>query len=80
MERSRSVADKVVLVAGAASGVGRAIAQLFAAKGAQVAATDRSVDGLDAAATRMLDVADPAAITRVVDEISAQLFGQGPGR
>lgn len=40
------LAGKVALVSGAASGIGLAIARRFAAEGAQVVATDRSVDGL----------------------------------
>ena len=41
MTLSRSVAGQVAIVTGAASGMGRAIAELFAAEGAAVAVTDR---------------------------------------
>jgi 3-oxoacyl-[acyl-carrier protein] reductase len=54
---SRSVTDRVVVVTGAASGMGRAIAHLFADEGAAVGVTDLRPD----------DVA------RVVDEIRATL-------
>ena len=43
---SRSVAGRVVVVTGAASGMGRAIAMLFGAEGARVAALDRDADGV----------------------------------
>jgi 3-oxoacyl-[acyl-carrier protein] reductase len=82
--RSRSVTGKVVVVTGAASGMGRAIAHLFADEGARVAVTDRDAAGVDAvvgeivaagseAAGWVLDVADAAAISRVVDEIATRL-------
>jgi 3-oxoacyl-[acyl-carrier protein] reductase len=78
------VAGKVVLVTGAASGMGRAIAHLFADEGANVAVTDRDAHGVDAVAGEIveagglatgwtLDVADPAAIVQVVDEVAMQL-------
>ncbi len=82
--RSRSVADKVVLVTGAASGMGRAIAHLFADEGAKVAVTDRDARGVDAVAQEIvqagslatgwtLDVSDAEAITQVVSEVTLQL-------
>lgn len=52
--RSRSVAGKRVLVTGAASGMGRATAHVFADEGARIAVNDL----------------DPAAVDRVVTEIS----------
>lgn len=80
----RSVAGHVVVVTGAASGMGRAIAHLFAAEGAHVAACDRNREGVDAVATEIgaaggvahafaLDVADGAAIQRVVADAVARL-------
>jgi 3-oxoacyl-[acyl-carrier protein] reductase len=45
---SRSVAGKVVLVTGAASGMGRATAHLFADEGAMVAVIDQHPDGVRA--------------------------------
>jgi 3-oxoacyl-[acyl-carrier protein] reductase len=83
---SRSVADRGVLVTGAASGMGRATAHLFADEGAQVAVTDldrdavdRVVDEIKGAGGRargwVLDVGSDAAVARVVPEI-AQAFGR----
>ena len=43
---SRSVEDKVVLITGAASGMGRACAYLFADEGAKVAVADINAEGL----------------------------------
>ncbi|MEM9466837.1 MAG: SDR family NAD(P)-dependent oxidoreductase [Actinomycetota bacterium] len=82
--RSRSVADKVVLITGAASGMGRATAFLFADEGARVAVTDLRADDVAAVVDRIrsaggtahgvaLDVADADAITRAVEEIRAEL-------
>ena len=42
---SRSVRGLTVLVTGAASGMGRATARVFAAEGAHVAVTDVAADG-----------------------------------
>ena len=80
----RSVAGRVVIVTGAASGMGRAVAELFAAEGAHVAACDRNHEGVAAVAGEIaasgavahafpLDVADQAAIHRVVGEVVERL-------
>jgi 3-oxoacyl-[acyl-carrier protein] reductase len=81
---SRSVAGKVVVITGAASGMGRATAHLFADEGAQVAVTDLSpVDAvvdeiLGAGGTAkgwQLDVSSRADIDRVVADIAAHFGG-----
>jgi 3-oxoacyl-[acyl-carrier protein] reductase len=81
---SRSVADKVVVITGAASGMGRATAFLFADEGAKVAVTDLTRDRVDAVVDRIrtaggtahgivLDVTDADAIIAAVEEIRAEL-------
>jgi 3-oxoacyl-[acyl-carrier protein] reductase len=83
---SRSVLGLTVLITGAASGMGRATAEVFAAEGAKVAATDLSeaavrplVDELTeqgfTAEAWALDVADPEAIRRVVGDVAARFGG-----
>jgi len=69
MSTSRSVAGQVAVVTGAASGMGRAVAELFAADGARVAALDRTPgDGI-----RVCDVSDPAAVASTVDSVVTDL-------
>lgn len=81
---SRSVEGRVVLVTGAASGMGRATAHLFADEGARVAVTDLNAASVDAVVKEIrnaggeasgwtLDVADPARIHEVVDDIAKTL-------
>lgn len=77
---SRSVAGKAVLVTGAASGMGRATAHLFADEGAKVAVTDLSAERVQQVVDEIteaggvargweLDVSDQDAVDRVVGEI-----------
>ena len=81
---SRSVAGKVVIVTGAASGMGRATAHLFADEGAKLAATDITpidpviAEIIGAGGTArgwQLDVARKDDIDRVVAEIAAHYGG-----
>ncbi|MFO1014254.1 MAG: SDR family NAD(P)-dependent oxidoreductase [Caulobacteraceae bacterium] len=83
---SRSVAGKVVLVTGAASGMGRATAHVFAREGAKVAVTDRDEAGAQGVAEAIkgeggeafalaLDVADEAAIQAVVAGVVERFGG-----
>ncbi len=74
--------NKVAVVTGAASGIGRASADLFAAEGANVLAVDLPGQGLDAAhedrgnvATLEQNVADKGAPGRIIAEAVAR-FGQ----
>ena len=82
---SRSVRGSSVLITGAASGMGRAAARLFAAEGAKVAVTDRDAVGAARVAEEIvqaggtarawaMDVAEAPAIDRVVAE-AARAFG-----
>ncbi len=86
--RSRSVAGKRVIVTGAASGMGRATAHLFADEGARVAIVDldaervlavadeiRDVHGPDAAGEFPCDVADLAAVKRLVGAVRERFGG-----
>jgi NAD(P)-dependent dehydrogenase (short-subunit alcohol dehydrogenase family) len=74
--------DRVVLITGAASGIGRQLALTLAAEGARVAALDRQAPGLEAlvadlkgkpVATAVADVTDPAAVRDATSRLEAQL-------
>lgn len=83
---SRSVAGKTMFITGAASGMGRATAHLFAREGANVMATDLNAEGVEAVAEEIrtaghenvramaLDVADGDALQGAV-EATAEAFG-----
>jgi 3-oxoacyl-[acyl-carrier protein] reductase len=81
---SRSVKDRAVLITGAASGMGRATAHVFAQEGALVAVTDinesgvaRVVDEIQSEGGKAhgwrLDVFDDVEIKRVVAEVGDRL-------
>jgi 3-oxoacyl-[acyl-carrier protein] reductase len=83
---SRSVNGLTVIVTGAASGMGRATARVFAADGANVAVTDYAAEGAAAVAAGItasggtakawrLDVANGAEISSVVNEIGRHFGG-----
>ena len=66
----RKLENKVVIVTGASSGIGAAIARLFAAEGASLALASRAIDKLESLASALgpravaieTDVTDPAQI------------------
>lgn len=81
---SRSIAGRVALITGAASGMGRATAELFADEGARVAVTDLDPVAIDqvvaairaaggTASGHALDVSDPARIRAIVAQVTAEL-------
>ncbi|GLY23985.1 SDR family oxidoreductase [Micromonospora sp. NBRC 101691] len=73
---------QTVVITGASAGVGRAVAQRYAARGARLALLARGAAGLAAAAedcrdrgaaevvTQQLDVADAGAVQRAADEVA----------
>ncbi|OBK19108.1 SDR family NAD(P)-dependent oxidoreductase [Mycobacterium asiaticum] len=76
------LADKVAVVTGAASGLGRGIAQRFAAEGARVVIADVETEGGQALAETLgpnavfqrTDVSDPEQVSALV-AIAVQTFG-----
>lgn len=74
---AQRLAGKTALISAAAQGIGRACAQMFAAEGAQVIATDINAQRLSelaqvsAISTRQLDVTDKAAIAALAEELGA---------
>jgi 2-keto-3-deoxy-L-fuconate dehydrogenase len=68
--------NKLALITAAGQGIGRAIAQIFAAEGARVIATDvdeKKLEGLKALKRRKLDVRSRASIESFAHEIAAEL-------
>lgn len=83
---SRSIKDKVALVTGAASGMGRATAHLFADEGAKVAVSDLDAAAVEAVVSDIrgaggtavgfvLDVSRLEEIERVVSAVAAEFGG-----
>jgi NAD(P)-dependent dehydrogenase (short-subunit alcohol dehydrogenase family) len=82
-ETGGELAGKVAVVTGASRGLGKAMAALFAAEGAQVVLIDLKPHWAEAAAAEIghgaiglgADVSDRAAVTAAMDEAAA-LFGR----
>jgi 3-oxoacyl-[acyl-carrier protein] reductase len=81
---SRSIAGRVAIITGAASGMGRATAYVFADEGAHLALVDRAADGVEAVAAEIraaggtahayaADLADGDVIVPLVSRIRAEL-------
>src|SRR5260370_41372738 len=79
-----SFTDRVVVITGEGSGIGRQLALTLAAEGASIGALDRRPDGLDALAselkasgrpwaTAVADVTDAAAVRAAVADLEARL-------
>jgi len=79
-------ADKVIIVTGAASGIGRKIAQVFADEDAQAIAIDRNQEALEAASqeiqrsggmvtARAVDISDEAQVKGTIEWAIAE-YGQ----
>jgi 3-oxoacyl-[acyl-carrier protein] reductase len=80
----RSVAGRVAVITGAASGMGRATAHLFADEGARVAVLDRTEEGVAAVVSEIegaggtaagwaVDVTDADAVRAVVHDVVERL-------
>lgn len=86
MTEARRFIDRIAVVTGGASGIGRATALLFAGEGARVAVVDRDVGGADRTAAEIAaaggtalgvgcDVADSASVRDAARRIEAELGG-----
>jgi NAD(P)-dependent dehydrogenase (short-subunit alcohol dehydrogenase family) len=82
----RTLQGRVIVVTGASSGVGRAIARAVGARGAKVGLVARGIDGLEAAAREIralggeamvlpADVSDAAAIEELADRVASTWGG-----
>lgn len=82
MAASYGLQQRVVVVSGAASGIGRALAQAFAGQGAKLVLLDRTAEALHAVARELAplcavsahvcDLADDAAVSAVAQQLALQ--------
>jgi NADP-dependent 3-hydroxy acid dehydrogenase YdfG len=79
------IQDKVAFITGAASGIGRATAELFAEHGFWIGAADRNTEGLESLRDALgkdrcrvwhLDVTDKAAFDVVISELAEEAGGR----
>ena len=81
-----SLKDKVAVVTGAASGIGKEVARQFFADGAKVAIADLNIEAANAAAAEFdasgaravgvaMDVTDEAQVDAGIDEVAGRLGG-----
>ena len=70
----QQLAGRRIIVTGAASGMGRAVATRFIAEGAQLAAIDLNPPAIGDA-QRVLDITDLDALRIAVDDLAAELGG-----
>lgn len=85
-DRRSSIRDRVAVITGAASGIGRATARLLAGEGARVALLDRTRDRLEAVVEEIqreqgratgwtLDLSDSGALRSTVEAVVRQMDG-----
>lgn len=78
-EQSYELKDKTAIVTGAATGIGRTVAEVLAAAGARVAAGDVNVEALrdfsEASHAGRLDVSDAASVRDFFAEVESKLGG-----